>query len=211
MVRRVYLRWGALIAVFLSVLGVRAAGDGEGALAQQMQIAEVAVTIDENAFVDWNRPGSAIYQIQNDIIRQVFRSAALDGAENSLTGDKPAVLSINITHFDILSDIEQLFCCARNEVMADYLLIDGNMIPKSLSCPATALVKGDALSLSVAAASIVAKVTRDRIMVDLAQQHPGYGWEKNAGYPTKTHREALESLGPTPHHRRSFKTVHKML
>ena len=92
-----------------------------------------------------------------------------------------------------------------------HALIDGNMIPKALVCPATALVKGDALSLSIAAASIVAKVTRDRIMVDLAQQHPGYGWEKNAGYPTKTHREALERLGPTPHHRRSFKTVHKML
>ena len=92
-----------------------------------------------------------------------------------------------------------------------YALIDGNMIPKSLDCPATALVKGDARSLSIAAASIVAKVTRDRIMVDLAQQHPGYGWEKNAGYPTKMHREALETLGVTPHHRRSFKTVHKML
>ena len=93
----------------------------------------------------------------------------------------------------------------------DHALIDGNMIPKSLSCPATALVKGDGRSLSVAAASIIAKVTRDRIMVDLAQQHPGYGWEKNAGYPTKSHRLALESLGVTPHHRRSFKTVHNML
>ena len=92
-----------------------------------------------------------------------------------------------------------------------HALIDGNMTPKALPCPATALVKGDARSLSVAAASIVAKVTRDRIMVDLAQQHPGYGWEKNAGYPTKMHRAALTSLGVTPHHRRSFKTVHNML
>ena len=124
MLGRSYLQWGALFAMLISVLGVRAAGDGEGALAQQLQIAEVAVTIDEQAFVDWNRPGSAIFQIQNDIIRQVFRSAALEGAENSLVGEKPAVLSINITHFDILSDIEQLFCCARNEVMADYILID---------------------------------------------------------------------------------------
>jgi ribonuclease HII len=90
-------------------------------------------------------------------------------------------------------------------------LIDGNMIPKDLSCPGVALVKGDARSVSVAAASIVAKVVRDRIMVDLAQQHPGYGWEQNAGYPTKLHREALLSLGVTPHHRRSFKTVHNIL
>ncbi len=92
-----------------------------------------------------------------------------------------------------------------------HALIDGNMIPKNLPCPATALIKGDGRSLSIAAASIIAKVTRDRIMVDLAQQYPGYGWERNAGYPTKMHREALETLGVTPHHRRSFKTVHKML
>jgi ribonuclease HII len=93
----------------------------------------------------------------------------------------------------------------------DHALIDGNMIPKGLICPATALVKGDGRSLSIAAASIIAKVTRDRIMVDLAQQFPGYGWEKNAGYPTKAHREALTALGVTPHHRRSFKPVHNML
>ena len=96
-------------------------------------------------------------------------------------------------------------------VPAHHALIDGNMVPKGLTCPATALVKGDGRSLSIAAASIVAKVTRDRIMVDLAQQFPGYGWEKNAGYPTKAHREALKSLGVTPHHRRSFKPVHNML
>ena len=92
-----------------------------------------------------------------------------------------------------------------------HALIDGNLVPKSLACPATALVKGDARSLSIAAASIIAKVTRDRIMVDLAQQFPGYGWEKNAGYPTKAHKEALKALGVTPHHRRSFKPVHNML
>ena len=93
----------------------------------------------------------------------------------------------------------------------DHALIDGNMTPKTLTCPATALVKGDSRSLSIAAASIIAKVTRDRIMVDLAQQFPGYGWEQNAGYPTKAHRDALLRLGVTPHHRRSFKTVHNML
>ena len=92
-----------------------------------------------------------------------------------------------------------------------HVLVDGNMVPKKMKVPATALIKGDALSLSIAAASIIAKVTRDRIMVDLAQQHPGYGWETNAGYPTKTHRSALSDLGVTPHHRRSFKTVHNML
>ena len=122
MVLRRFLRCGAVIAWLMGAVGAHAAS--EKSLAQQLQIAEVAVTIDEAAFVDWNRPSSAIFQIQNDIIRQVFRAAALEGAESALTGDKPAVLAINITHFDILSDIEQLFCCARNEVMANYLLID---------------------------------------------------------------------------------------
>lgn len=93
----------------------------------------------------------------------------------------------------------------------DHALIDGNLIPKGLTLPATAIVKGDARSLSIAAASIVAKVTRDRIMVDLAQQYPGYGWEKNAGYPSKAHKQALIDLGVTPHHRRSFKPVHNIL
>ena len=94
---------------------------------------------------------------------------------------------------------------------ADHALIDGNMIPRGLACAATAIIKGDALCLSIAAASIVAKVTRDRIMVDLAQQHPGYGWETNAGYPTPDYLAALLDLGVTPWHRRSFRPVHNIL
>ena len=93
----------------------------------------------------------------------------------------------------------------------DHALIDGNMIPRGLALPAQAVIKGDALSVSIAAASIVAKITRDAIMWDLAQQFPGYGWETNAGYPSKSHRLALWNLGVTPHHRRSFKPVHNIL
>ncbi|WP_299638210.1 ribonuclease HII [uncultured Ruegeria sp.] len=93
----------------------------------------------------------------------------------------------------------------------DFLLIDGNMIPRGLKIPAQAVVKGDARSVSIAAASILAKNWRDQVMVDLAQQHPGYGWETNAGYPSKQHKEALQNLGVTPHHRRSFKPVHNIL
>jgi len=93
----------------------------------------------------------------------------------------------------------------------DHLLIDGHISPGGLHCPAEALVKGDARSLSVAAASIVAKVARDRIMVDLAQQFPGYDWGRNKGYPTAGHKAALRELGATPHHRRSFRPVHNIL
>ncbi|MFW8593677.1 ribonuclease HII [Cribrihabitans neustonicus] len=93
----------------------------------------------------------------------------------------------------------------------DYLLIDGNLIPRGLSLPCEAVVKGDARSFSIAAASVMAKLARDRVMVDLAQQYPGYGWEKNAGYPSKQHKAALGEIGVTPHHRRSFKPVHNIL
>ena len=93
----------------------------------------------------------------------------------------------------------------------DYVLIDGNRIPSDLPCSAEAIVKGDARSVSIAAASIVAKIRRDAEMLSLAQQHPGYGWERNAGYPTAEHKEGLKSHGVTPFHRRSFKPVHDML
>jgi ribonuclease HII len=92
----------------------------------------------------------------------------------------------------------------------DHALIDGNLLPKHLPCPGTPVIKGDARSLSIAAASIVAKEHRDAIMVDLAQQHPGYGWESNKGYPSKSHKAAMIDLGITPHHRRSFKPVHNI-
>ena len=93
----------------------------------------------------------------------------------------------------------------------DYVLVDGNLIPQDLRIPATAVIKGDARSLSIAAASIVAKVKRDLVMSDLAQHYPGYGWEKNSGYPTTEHLKALQDLGVTPHHRRTFKPVHNIL
>lgn len=93
----------------------------------------------------------------------------------------------------------------------DFALIDGNLLPRGLACQGLAIVKGDARCLSIAAASIVAKVARDALMVDLAQQHPGYGWHRNAGYPTKDHLAALSNLGVTPHHRRSFRPVYNIL
>ncbi|MCI2400162.1 ribonuclease HII [Aliiroseovarius subalbicans] len=93
----------------------------------------------------------------------------------------------------------------------DHLLIDGNQVPRGLTISNETIVKGDARSVSISAASIVAKICRDRMMVDLAQQHPGYGWERNAGYGTKEHLSALRNLGVTPHHRRSFKPVHNIL
>ncbi len=90
-------------------------------------------------------------------------------------------------------------------------LIDGNMVPRDFGYPAETLIGGDARCLSIAAASIVAKVARDRIMTELSQSYPGYGWEKNMGYGTRVHGAALLDLGITPHHRRSFKPIHNIL
>ncbi len=89
-------------------------------------------------------------------------------------------------------------------------LVDGS-VPPTLLCPVRTVVGGDGLSLSIAAASVIAKVTRDRLMRLLARRYEGYGWERNAGYPTEAHRAALLSLGPTPHHRRSFAPVQRTL
>ncbi|MFP5468386.1 MAG: ribonuclease HII [Alphaproteobacteria bacterium] len=95
-------------------------------------------------------------------------------------------------------------------VAPTFALVDGNRAP-GLSCPLETIIGGDAHCLSIAAASIIAKVTRDAIMHDLDTEFPGYGWKTNQGYGTSAHRDALARLGVTPHHRRSFRPIHKML
>lgn len=89
----------------------------------------------------------------------------------------------------------------------DEALIDGNKLPKDLPCPARAIVDGDALVAEISAASILAKVHRDRLLVALDARHPGYGFAAHKGYPTPEHLAALERLGPCPAHRRSFAPV----
>jgi ribonuclease HII len=109
------------------------------------------------------------------------------------------------------SHLAMMRALAGLKTPADYALIDGNMLPRDLTLPAEAIIKGDARSQSISAASIMAKTCRDCVMLSLAQQHPGYGWETNMGYGSKSHMMALQNLGVTPHHRRSFKPVHNML
>ena len=141
--------------------------------------------------------------------REALREAIMTSAEVSIAHASVAEIDdLNILRASHLAMERAIAGLARPP---DHVLIDGNLIPRGLTLPATAIVKGDARSLSIAAASIVAKITRDAIMWDLAQQFPGYGWETNAGYPSKSHRSALQDLGVTPHHRRSFKPVHNIL
>ena len=127
-----------------------------------------------------------------------------------------AIGAASVAEIDVLNILRASHLAMERAVAGlsrkpDHILIDGNLVPAGLQTRAEAIVKGDAKSLSIAAASIVAKVTRDRIMVDLAQQYPGYGWEANAGYPVPAHLAALLDLGVTPAHRRSFRPVHNIL
>jgi ribonuclease HII len=100
-------------------------------------------------------------------------------------------------------------------LVPDALLVDGNRLPPARllpkGCRSVAVIGGDALSLSIAAASIAAKIARDRLMSALAIRHPGYGWERNVGYGTQEHRDGLHRVGVTPHHRRSFKPLADLL
>ncbi len=122
----------------------------------------------------------------------------------------------DVAEIDRLNILAASLVAMRRAVAAlgrapDHALIDGRHTPPGLACTAEPLVKGDGRSASVAAASIVAKVTRDRQMSRLARRHPGYGWERNAGYGTAEHRDALHRLGPTPQHRTSFAPVRNIM
>ena len=92
-----------------------------------------------------------------------------------------------------------------------HALVDGNLLPPDMPLPATALIKGDSRSLSIAAASLIAKTSRDQIMQDLALAYPDYGWASNMGYGTKAHQAGLDQFGLTPHHRQSFKPIRRYL
>jgi ribonuclease HII len=89
----------------------------------------------------------------------------------------------------------------------DHVLVDGRDLPPGLTCPGQAIIGGDGLSVSIAAASIVAKVTRDRLMGEMGRAFPEYGFEQHMGYSTPRHFAALELHGPCPHHRQSFAPV----
>ena len=112
---------------------------------------------------------------------------------------------LNIYHASHLAMLRAL----RQVGEYDWVLVDGRRIVDPAFAPGrhTEIVKGDSKSFAIAAASIVAKVTRDRLMSKLAAKYPGYGWEHNCGYPTIDHRKALRALGVTPYHRQDFGTV----
>ncbi len=129
-------------------------------------------------------------------------------------GVRVSVAEASVEEIDEINILQASLLAMRRAVeglglAVDMALIDGNRCPK-LSCPATPIVKGDDKCLSIAAASIVAKVTRDRMMIRLADDHPGYGWERNMGYGTAEHLDALRRIGVTKWHRVSFAPVREI-
>ncbi len=134
------------------------------------------------------------------------RAAALAGlrAGGALIGLGAAsvreIETLNILHASLLAMRRAI---AALPLAPTHVLIDGNR-PPGIEIPCTTIVGGDGISLSIAAASIAAKITRDRLMQRLDARHPGYGWAKNAGYAAASHREAILRLGPTAHHRMGF-------
>lgn len=136
---------------------------------------------------------------RNNLIEEIKNSAlAWSIAEASVE----EIDSINILHASFLA-MTRAF--EGLKVKPEHLLIDGNRFKSNLNIPFSCIVKGDSHFASIAAASILAKVYRDDLMEKMAEIYPGYGWEKNAGYPTKAHREGIIKLGLTPIHRKSFR------
>ena len=162
--------------------------------------------------------GAAIYVLNDKTNLSAIAPVNTDfnGGELVLDADADTTLHADTDdEIDRLNILEARFLAMARAISdlrrnPDYVIVDGNKVP-DLPYPAEFVVKGDSRSLSIAAASIVAKVTRDNIMVNLAKTFTGYGWERNAGYGTQEHKLALERLGVTEHHRKSYAPIIKIL
>jgi ribonuclease HII len=175
---------------------------GRGPLAGPLVAA--AVILDPAAIPDGIRDSKALTVKRRDLLAPLIRQAATHavGVVEAEELDRIGLTAAN--------DLAMARAIAGLPVRPVLALVDGRRVPKGLPCEAQAVIKGDTKSLSIAAASIVAKVHRDAVMQELAARHPGYGWETNVGYPTAAHREALKTLGITREHRRSFAPVARM-
>ena len=189
---------------FKIICGIDEAGRGPWA----GPVTAAAVVIDQN-------------RLPEDILEQLDDSKKIKKSQHralfeSLTETVEfGIGQATVEEIDDINILQATFLAMRRAVeelpgSVDFALVDGNKIPQ-LSCPARAIVKGDSKSFSIAAASIIAKVSRDSIMAELAVRYPGYGWERNAGYGTAEHQRALLALGVTPAHRKSYAPIRKIL
>ena len=179
---------------------------GRGPLAGPVTAAAVFVdrqkiTLDLLTKIDDSKK---ISQKKHATISKQIESIAIIGIGWASSGE---IDQLNILEATMLAMQRAIFSLQKQIILdPDYILIDGNKVPR-LDFPSKAIVRGDEKSLSIAAASIVAKSKRDAFMTSLSKLYPGYGWEKNAGYGTREHLAAIEREGITVHHRRSFKPI----
>ena len=143
-------------------------------------------------------------EAREELFPRIMEMAVAVGVGEASVGEIDLVNIRQATHLAMARAVRAL------SVAAGFALVDGND-PPALPCKCETLIKGDTLSVSIAAASIIAKVTRDRMMVALHDAHPGYNWKSNKGYGTPDHLAGLKSCGVTPHHRRSFSPIHHIL
>ncbi|HKD47017.1 MAG TPA: ribonuclease HII [Rhizomicrobium sp.] len=143
-------------------------------------------------------------EVREELYPQILEMAVAVGVGEASVGEIDLINIRQATHFAMARAVRAL------SVAAEFALVDGNDAP-ALPCRCDTLVDGDARSLSIAAASIIAKVTRDRMMVKLHEEHPGYNWRNNKGYGTPEHYAGLKAHGVTVHHRRSFAPIHAIL
>lgn len=170
---------------------------GRGPLAGP--VCAAAVILPENAVIEGLNDSKKLTEKRREALYDVIREQAVAYAVAFATVEEIEEHNILQATFMAMSRaVEGL------STVPAFALIDGNQIPPRLPVPARSIVGGDGISASVAAASILAKVTRDRLMVQLDAEYPGYGFQKHKGYGTKEHREALRTLGPSPVHRLSF-------
>jgi len=144
------------------------------------------------------------------IVRERLYEALLGGPGVALGVGQASVAEIDDVNILQATYLAMARALGNLNQPVDVALVDGNRAPP-LPCAVQTVIKGDSLSLSIAAASIAAKVTRDRLMAALAAKHPGYGWETNMGYGTAEHHAALKRLGVTQHHRRSYAPIRALL
>ena len=176
---------------------------GRGPLAGPVIAAAVILPLDERAWGDL-RDSKLMTAAERDEAAVRIREQAIAWAVGGASVRE--IDRVNILRASVRAMRRAL---ARLVVIPDHVLVDGNPVP-DLGRRHEAIVGGDNLCLSIAAASVLAKVTRDRLMVALAQRYPAFGWERNKGYATASHLAALDAVGPTPHHRRSFEPVGQM-
>ena len=184
----------ALAKGYKSVCGVDEAGRGPLA----GPVCAAAVILPEGVIIDGVNDSKKLSEKKRESLFDVIREQALSYSIAYATVDEIEEINIlNATMLAMRRAINGL------EIKADYAMIDGNKIPP-LDIDAECIVKGDAKSMSIACASILAKVSRDRLLYKYAEEYPMYGFDKHKGYGTKAHREAILKYGPCPYHRKSF-------